>query len=372
MLRFVLVWLLCATVFITLNCTTPPVCRVHVKISSARGLQAYLIQVPYFTEKEVVLDSQQIINVGQEVIFTIAQPPVDRQYKIRISKSFKEFYFIPDSKDIYITANNLNGKMQVDGSQATLSLLNFKNDQQALADSSEILVDSLKNTSAKAVQEELMHRFDVLTYHINEKYKRYVDTVTNAAMFIAVYNSIILDQDYEWRIQVLEKARKKFAGSKIIAQLYDDTKNIIDIYTAEYEVGDKLPNITLPDLNDHLFSTSSLKDKYYLIDFWASWCDRCSIYNHFKKQLRASVDSNHLQIVSVALDDDIAAVKLITQAEHLNWIQLVDRQMWNGPAVRTLKFDSIPYNFLISPNGTILKKGIREDSLVSTIRFFMK
>jgi hypothetical protein len=41
--------------------------------------------------------------------------------------------------------------------------------------------------------------------------------------------------------------------------------------------------------------------------------------------------------------------------------------MWQGPAVRTLLFDSIPFNFLVGPHGKIIDKAIKPDSLQKVI-----
>jgi hypothetical protein len=58
---------------------------------------------------------------------------------------------------------------------------------------------------------------------------------------------------------------------------------------------------------------------------------------------------------------------LITKANY-SWPQLIDEKMWRGTAAKTLKFDSIPFNFLVSPQGRILAKAIRPDSLIIVLK----
>jgi hypothetical protein len=90
-------------------------------------------------------------------------------------------------------------------------------------------------------------------------------------------------------------------------------------------------------------------------------------YNEPKKAIKKQFSSDVFELVSVAIDAEKESwQKMITQ-EHLNWPQLIDEKMWQGIAVKTLKFDSIPFNFLVSPQGKIIAKGIRQDSLVSII-----
>jgi hypothetical protein len=50
---------------------------------------------------------------------------------------------------------------------------------------------------------------------------------------------------------------------------------------------------------------------------------------------------------------------------------LIDEQMWAGPVARTLRFDSIPFNFLLGKDGRILAKGISPDSLLQTLKKFI-
>jgi thiol-disulfide isomerase/thioredoxin len=128
-----------------------------------------------------------------------------------------------------------------------------------------------------------------------------------------------------------------------------------------------LPSITLPDAEDHPFSTASLKGKYYLIDFWSTWCPQCVAYSKAKVELRKLFPPERFEMVSVAMDAEREDWEKELRRLQPSWQQLIDTAMWQGVAARTLKFDSIPFNFLVDPQGRILRKGIPPDSLAAAV-----
>lgn len=355
-------------VFIFYGCKLKPVTSssqqilLYLNVSSARNEKAYLIKVPYNNEKRVIADSQTIISATDTLVFKIPFEP-ERHYEIEISKSNKTFYFIPDATQIRIFINNINGNYSINGSPASNSLKNFKEVQSALSNN----IDSInkKNKNPDKMQQLLI---DSLVKTIAQNNYNYADTVSNAAAFIYVFGFINFNKNYTDLKNFVNRAVKRFPESREVSLIRQQSLNMIDIYKKEYQVGNTLPFISLPDKNGNMFSTASLKGKYYLINFWAPWYPKTYSYIKAAQTVSGLYPANQLQIVNVAMDDDKENWQRIINMQNIQGINLLDDQMWQGTAATTLKFDSIPFNFLVDTNGVVLGKAIKPGSLIFILK----
>ena len=341
-----------------------------VVVSPLEGM-VYISRIPYSDEKMKIVDSIFIKNVKDSVSFNVPRE-VDRIYEIHQKNSRWRFKFIADASNIYLRINYFNGKSVVEGSPSTISLKSFDDQQNQLISALQALQlkrDSLAKTGEhrERVIDSLQKKIiDGLTV-VRNRNLQYADTVANPAAFLSVYSDIDFDNNRSELQKLVSKAASRFPSSEPVQKLKQEVADLISIFENEYNIGDTLPSIQLPDVNGNQFSTASLKGKFYLLDFWATWCPNCAIYNKVKKDIFEKLRADRIELVSVALDDDRDNWENVIRRNELNWHQLIDEKMWRGPAVKTLKFDSVPFNFLVSPDGRVLAKAIKPDSLISTI-----
>ena len=126
-------------------------------------------------------------------------------------------------------------------------------------------------------------------------------------------------------------------------------------YSTDYLVGNKLANINLKSFDDKkIFSTKDFsKNKYTLINFWASWCAPCRVEHPYLIQL--SKEKN-LYIIGVNFKDkkNNALNFLNNLGNPYNYLT----KDTNGKQSVNFGVYGIPESILINSESIVLKKFI--------------
>ena len=134
-----------------------------------------------------------------------------------------------------------------------------------------------------------------------------------------------------------------------------------------------VPEISLKTPDNKTLNLSSLKGKYVLVDFWASWCGPCRRENPNVVKLYKKYRKKNFTVYSVSLDEDGTKWKQAIKMDNLIWPNHVsDLKGWQSSVVPLFNIQGIPYTVLVNPEGKIIGINLRGQELENKLEEIFK
>jgi len=307
-------------------------------IQHATKQKLLLQEVPYGGLPIITMDSITLGEDGKYSFEFIAKQ--EGIYRIATDKEM-EILFINDEENIQINADANNYQSYtIKGSATSQALINFlieyrKKDSSLM--STIYNLDALQEQNGKDstifwLQKQRQGK-------INDINKLVGNVINNSTSPAFVYYTLGLSLRSMESAQVLALA--KAAAEKLKAEPLAQFANLLSTQvqanakTAAIAVGTMAPEIALPDANGKIISLTSLRGKYILVDFWASWCGPCRGENPNVVAAYEKYKKKNFTVLGVSLDDDKASWLEAIQADKLNWQHISDLKKWESIVVST-------------------------------------
>ncbi|MEZ5039589.1 MAG: TlpA disulfide reductase family protein [Saprospiraceae bacterium] len=139
--------------------------------------------------------------------------------------------------------------------------------------------------------------------------------------------------------------------------------------------GDKLADTPLPMLSgDTLALYQVLGKRLTLLDLWASWCAPCRRENKdFLVPLWENYHEKGFEIIGYALDASEKTWKRAIEADGaFRWLHASHLQGDDAPLLEVLRIQTIPANFLLDAEGTVIAKNLHGEDLVKFVEKYLE
>ncbi len=350
--------------------STPKEFTVSGKVKNgAAGEKVYL---QFSTNPPVTLDSTTLAADGT---FTITATEKDggNFYMLNIADRQKIVLLVEGGENFVVTTDGYDtndkgqpGKYEVKGSKNMDYYAQLMEMNQAIVDK----VNKWNDDYAKATEkkdnkkmQEIQGNFQQAEVEHVAKIKSLLPQMGTSLVAIFTANNMLNpERDFAEMEAVAQRFENEQPNSKIAQSYIGFVKRMKGI-----SVGDVAPDFTLNNPEGQDVTLSSLRGKYVLIDFWASWCGPCRMENPNVVALYNKYKDKGFAIYGVSLDKDKAAWLAAIKKDNLTWIHGSDLKFWNSAVAQTYGVNAIPATFLLDKEGKVIAKNLRGASLEAKI-----
>ena len=214
-----------------------------------------------------------------------------------------------------------------------------------------------------------------------EKQMEEIDNKMNALTYSTIENNITNPvgiqlwpgNSYGMELEQLQALAAKVPAEFKTVPSIEKLLNRIEVL-AKTAVGQKFTDFTMndPEGNPVKLSDIIAKNKYTLIDFWASWCGPCRMEMPNVVAAYKEYNKKGFGIVGVSLDRDAEAWKKGIKDLGMTWDHMSDVKYWDCEGAKLYGVNSIPATVLVAQDGTIVARNVRGAAIKEKLAELLK
>ncbi|MEK0422262.1 MAG: hypothetical protein RLZ95_172 [Bacteroidota bacterium] len=348
-------------------------------IQNAGNQKLILQELKFDGGASVTLDTITLKDDGKFSFSFLAKQ--EGLYRLAIENEYEngfEVLVINDEKNIQVNADPNNFESYViKGSKASETLNQFLKTYRTKDELFFATVDKLQQlqkTNGDAATIDQLQKEQLAKINDINKYVQKALTENENPIVLQYILGVSLRSMETTEVLAYAKAAAEKTKSELLFKFVTTLTNQIQANTKStpISIGQAAPEIAMADPNGKITTLSSLKGKYVLVDFWASWCGPCRNENPNVVIAFEKYKNKKFTILGVSLDDDKAAWQEAIRADKLNWQHISDLKKWESTVVSTYQFQGIPFNVLLDTNGIIIAKDLRGQALQDTLASILK
>lgn len=349
--------------------------KISGHISNAEGKYIYLDELKVTSSEKV--DSARINSKGQFEINGDVHQPTFFLLKLR-EKNFITL-LVDSAEDIHISADaaNFSRDYDVTGSEGS-SLVQELNHHLSRTKHQ---LDSIRSLHVLFRTDpnylEMKKKWDTEYNQIVQDQTEYSKKFVTAHPF-SMANVLALYQKFDNNNFVIQDLQSLKTAASALHSFYPESEHVKALYANTLklmqkeqnaklrkfiqEKGKNSPEIDLPNTDGKNIALSSLQGKYVLVQFWSSQDRASRIMNPVLVELYKKYHKKGFDIYQVSVDDNRAEWLDAIDRDGLKWTNVGDMK-GSQSAVDNYNIQTIPFNYLLDKDGTILARNIKGPTL---------